>query len=568
MTVEPTYEELKKRIQELENELFLYKTIVDFVPIAIFAKDVQNEYNYIIWNKELEKTFGTKSEQIIGINDYQLFDKKEEADYFRQSDISVMSGKEIVDISIEDLRTNDGVKIVHTRKIPIYDKNNQPLILLGCLEDITQKVKTEKALHESETSLSRQNALFNTLLENLQIGVFMVDAETGKPLLANETAKKLLGRGILPDATKQNLSEVYEAYKIGTNLPYPPDEMPILLGMCGKSVHIDDMLVKRPDGTETQLEIFGSPIIDKQGVNWASLVSFIDITERKLTEKLLREQTEEIQSQNEELLAGNEEYEQLNEELRQTNEQLISTKLLIEESNEKLLQLNADKDKFISILGHDLKSPFNSILGFLELLSKNIRFYDIGKIERQINIIHESAIHTYDLLNDLLLWSKSQSGQLTFEPKRIIFEDICLEIIENLKYSAVTKEISIQCFDKEKTILLADLNMVKTILRNLISNAIKFTNRTGKIIIYTEKNIEDVTITVSDNGVGIEKETILKLWDFTKPITSTGTSGEKGTGFGLLLCKEFVEKHSGQIWVESELGKGSDFKFTIPLCNA
>ena len=564
MKGEPTNSELINRIRELEDELNLYKTIVDNVPISVFAKDVQNEYRYIIWNKELEKVFGTKSNEIIGINDYQLFEKKEEADYFYNYDVSVMNGKEIVDIPQEDLTTIHGVRIVHTRKIPIYDESEKPQILLGCLEDITQKIETENSLKESEAALNRQNQLFSTLLENLQIGVFMVEAFSGKPLLANETAKKLLGRGILPDANLKNLSEVYEAYKVGTNLPYPAEEMPIVLGMFGKSAHIDDMLVKRPDGTETLLEVFGSPIKDKQGIVWASLVSFIDITERKKNELLLKEQTEEIQAQNEEISARNEEYEQLNEELRQTNEQLNSSHFIIEENNRKLLQLNADKDKFISILGHDLKSPFNSILGFLSLLTENIHTYDIKTIENHLNIIQKTAIQTYNLLNDLLLWSKAQSGKLSFNPQKIVFYDICVDVINSLKYHSENKNIVVNCFEQVKTILNVDLNMFKIILRNLISNAIKFSNNRGVINIYTEKNIDEVTITVSDNGIGIDENILRKLWDYTLTASTLGTAGEKGTGFGLLLCKDFVEKHNGRIWVETKLGKGGDFKFTIP----
>jgi len=564
MKGEPTNSELINRIRELEDELNLYKTIVDNVPISVFAKDVQNEYRYIIWNKELEKVFGTKSNEIIGINDYQLFEKKEEADYFYNYDVSVMNGKEIVDIPQEDLTTIHGVRIVHTRKIPIYDESEKPQILLGCLEDITQKIETENSLKESEAALNRQNQLFSTLLENLQIGVFMVEAFSGKPLLANETAKKLLGRGILPDANLKNLSEVYEAYKVGTNLPYPAEEMPIVLGMFGKSAHIDDMLVKRPDGTETLLEVFGSPIKDKQGIVWASLVSFIDITERKKNELLLKEQTEEIQAQNEEISARNEEYEQLNEELRQTNEQLNSSHFIIEENNRKLLQLNADKDKFISILGHDLKSPFNSILGFLSLLTENIHTYEIKTIENHLNIIQKTAIQTYNLLNDLLLWSKAQSGKLSFNPQKIVFYDICVDVINSLKYHSENKNIVVNCFEQVKTILNVDLNMFKIILRNLISNAIKFSNNRGVINIYTEKNIDEVTITVSDNGIGIDENILRKLWDYTLTASTLGTAGEKGTGFGLLLCKDFVEKHNGRIWVETKLGKGGDFKFTIP----
>ncbi|RPH32082.1 MAG: heavy metal translocating P-type ATPase [Bacteroidales bacterium] len=141
----------------------------------------------------------------------------------------------------------------------------------------------------AEEALNRQNTLLSTLLKNLQIGIFMVEAPSGKPLLANDAAYNLLGRGILPDVNKNNLSEVYRAYKASSNEPYPPEEMPITLGLMGESAHIDDMVVERPDGTKTLLEIFGAPILDKDGKVWASLVSFFDITERKQAEEKQKE---------------------------------------------------------------------------------------------------------------------------------------------------------------------------------------------------------------------------------------------------------------------------------------
>ena len=161
---------------------------------------------------------------------------------------------------------------------------------------INEYEASQKLLKEREESLSRQNGLFSSLLKILPIGVFMVEAPSGKPLVANETAFKLLGRGILPDASRHNLAEAYKAFKIGSREPYPPEEMPILLGMNGVSSHIDDLEVERPDGTKTLLEIFGSPVADEHGHIWASLVSFIDITQRKQAEEVLRKSEERHRS--------------------------------------------------------------------------------------------------------------------------------------------------------------------------------------------------------------------------------------------------------------------------------
>jgi len=235
-------------------------------------------------------------------------------------------------------------------------------------------------------------------------------------------------------------------------------------------------------------------------------------------------------------------------------------------NNELLLkELNATKDMIFSIIAHDLRSPFSSLLGFTSLLSENINEYDKPKIEKQVLIINKIARQTFSLLEDLLLWSKAQSNKLVFEPQELALSEICNEIMENLKENIEAKEIEINCIDLEKIKLKADVNMLKTVLRNLISNAIKFTRKNGKISVYTESNQHEVIIIISDNGIGISNKNIAKLWDLSKDFKKKGTADEGGTGFGLALCKEFVEKHGGKIWVESKLEKGSDFKFTIPL---
>lgn len=231
----------------------------------------------------------------------------------------------------------------------------------------------------------------------------------------------------------------------------------------------------------------------------------------------------------------------------------------------QLQKLNSDKDKFISILAHDLKNPFNALLGFTDMLLTNIREYDFQEIESLLEILYQTSKNTYNLLEDLMLWAQSQSGNLPFAPEKLVLEDVYDEVVA--PFSNNPKNISINYIEDNQIEVIADINMLKTILRNLISNAIKFTNNNGEIKVIVEQNSYTITITVSDNGVGIENKDISKLWDVSEKYSSKGTDGEKGSGLGLSLCKEFVEKHGGKIWVESELGKGSDFKFTLPLKN-
>jgi signal transduction histidine kinase len=237
----------------------------------------------------------------------------------------------------------------------------------------------------------------------------------------------------------------------------------------------------------------------------------------------------------------------------------------LKEKDEILVKLNADKNRFISILGHDLRSPFSNILGLSEVLAENVRKFDISEIQDIANSINRTAINTYNLLEDILLWAKSQSGKIPYKPQKLIFAEVCNDIINILNPNAGAKNISVENNVKNSLSVRADVDMLKTVLRNLVSNAIKFTGNGGAIHITAEDNSYQATISVSDNGIGIEPYNIAKLFDITQVLTTTGTAEETGTGLGLLLCKEFVEKHGGKIWVKSEVGKGSDFKFTLPI---
>src|ERR1035437_6435859 len=234
--------------------------------------------------------------------------------------------------------------------------------------------------------------------------------------------------------------------------------------------------------------------------------------------------------------------------------QLLRAEQALKESEKQLLQLNVDKDRFISILGHDLKSPFNNILGLSEVLTEDIRKLNIDEIEDISNNINKSAIITNNLLEDILMWARTQQGKIPFKSQILNFRDICINILEILNSNANAKNIIINYSVPDAINIFADTDMLKTVLRNLISNAIKFTNSGGRININAEENSGNIIISVSDNGVGITPVNLAKLFDISEVITTKGTAKETGTGLGLLLCKEFVEKHGGKIWLESEVG--------------
>ena len=237
---------------------------------------------------------------------------------------------------------------------------------------------------------------------------------------------------------------------------------------------------------------------------------------------------------------------------------------ILKAQSQELQKLNADKDRFITILAHDLKSPFNTILGFLSLLTKNVRKYDADKIDEQLSYIQGVAQNTFKLLEDILTWVRSNAGKLPFAPQQVNLTTLCQSVIENLQLQAHSKNITIDQVATADQLIFADKDMIHTVLRNLVSNAIKYTKSGGGITISAQQDNDNTTITVSDNGVGMTEQQIKKLFDISEKISTEGTDNEPGTGFGLMLCKDFVERHGGKIWVNSEVGKGSDIIFTLP----
>jgi len=245
-----------------------------------------------------------------------------------------------------------------------------------------------------------------------------------------------------------------------------------------------------------------------------------------------------------------------------TDRQLAQQQLIRSEAY--LRELNASKDLFFSIIAHDLKSPFCTILGFCELLEERIKRKDYEEVDEFSVIIHESSRRALDLLTNLLEWSRFQSGRMVFNPEYLDLEILIKEVIDFFNDSAEKKSISITCDTPKIFSVFADKAMISTVLRNLISNAIKFCNPGAQIRVSAEKITHDWRITVSDTGIGISTNNIAKLFRIGEGYSTKGTQNEHGTGLGLILCKDFVLKHGGQIWVESELGRGSSFYFTIP----
>ncbi|HAG16462.1 MAG TPA: hypothetical protein DCG69_08065 [Bacteroidales bacterium] len=253
----------------------------------------------------------------------------------------------------------------------------------------------------------------------------------------------------------------------------------------------------------------------------------------------------------------------INNKIKIANQILLEQNETIKKQNAQLEILISTKDKLFSIIAHDLRSPFNSILGFSNLLMEHIKEYETDQIVQHVAYINKNAKSTLDLLDKLLNWAKNQTGQIQFNPQNLNLNPLIREVIASLEFSARIKNISLEFAPLAEIEVFADSNMLKTIVRNSVQNAIKFTHSQGKVEILTASLPQGVKISVVDNGIGMSKEIVDNLFFIDKTTIAAGTANEKGSGLGLILCKEFIEKHNGKIEIESREGKGSSFSFIL-----
>jgi len=242
-----------------------------------------------------------------------------------------------------------------------------------------------------------------------------------------------------------------------------------------------------------------------------------------------------------------------------------TAELQLKKITEELRQLNTTKDRFFSIIAHDLRTPIIGLIGYGEILANEVEELSHKEIKEFSSNIVELSKNTINLLSNLLEWSRLQTGRIQFNPTKLNLSQTIENVFDLLMSNAASKQLELQNNVNANLNVNADENMLRSIIMNLTSNSIKFTNPGGRIIISAEPNHKWVNLKIEDNGIGIEPENIKKIFDLDKNFSTRGTLNERGSGLGIILCKEFVQRHGGKIDVESKVNEGTKFQFTLPI---
>ncbi|RLD68630.1 MAG: hypothetical protein DRI95_02430 [Bacteroidetes bacterium] len=516
----------KKAEQELKESEEKFKAIVETASDWIWEIDKTGKYTYS--SPKVLSILGYSEKEIIGKTPFDFMPAGEKERVSKVFDEIIKQNKPIDKVENTNIHKNGKLVVLETSGMPFFDSNNKLLGYRGIDREITEYKKSEQLLKESEER-------FKAISNSANDGIVLMD-NYGKVTFWNYAAEKIFDYK-KEEITGKNLHSLLtsEKYRDAQNSGFEIFKKTGKGNAIGKTLELEAL---RKNGESFPVELSLSAIKIKEKWNAIGLIK--DITNRKKGEQSVKE------------------------------------------SEIRLRESNKTKDKFFSILAHDLISPFNTMLGFSKLLVANFEKYDLQKQKKFLGIINYDLQNTYKLLENLLLWSRAQRGVVEFNPQKENLYLLTIETLSLLKQSAENKLITLINNVSEDVNITVDKNMLLTIMRNLISNAIKFTPKNGRVEIgcrvspiktdgrlsQQEGNnllpLQSIQIYVKDSGIGILKEKQTQLFEISENISTKGTDGESGTGLGLILCKEFVEKHGGKIWVESDIGKGSEFIFTLP----
>jgi len=516
-------------------------TLLENIPDSIYFKDKDSRFLKI--SSSLARKHETPVENILGKTDFDFFGNVHSKQAFEDEQNIIKTGTPIIDLEEREDYADGHVTWVSTTKMPFKDENGNLIGTFGISRNITAKKKNELT-HAALLKIS--DAVFTaTDMKSMFITIHEVLA-TLMPVKNIFIA--------LYDEEKNLLTFPYyiDEYDEPRESTTPKNGLTEYILRTGKAQLIDEKKDYELRG-KGEVDLIGTPAKIWMGVP-------LKIGEKTIGVIVLQDYENEKAYLEPEM--------QLVSFIAEQIALLIERKrnnFEIMQYTEELKQLNATKDKFFSLIAHDLKNPYITILGFCELL---ISDYDELTDEEKLYYLIEmkkSSENSHALLHNLLLWSRSQTGFIEYHPKTTNLIEIIKESFDLLHSTAERKGIRLVSeVDLDKKIF-ADYDMVNTVIRNLISNAIKFTPRDGTISVLADESDGFMNISVKDTGIGMDSETVKKLFRIDVSHTTPGTENEAGSGLGLILCREFVNKGGGKIWVQSSPGAGSTFTFSVPI---
>jgi PAS domain S-box-containing protein len=452
-----------------------------------------------------------KAEELIGKTDIEVYGDHPHVRQYVEDDKKAMLMKKGETLVSEQIFVYPNGRTIHSlvKKFPVFDEKNNLIAVAGISRDITDYKKALQNLSESEKR-------FRFLIENQAEGIGILDAQNRFTFI-NPGTDKIFGteKGKMLNKALSQLVSRETGIQIIENLKKLNDSDAVSF----------EISIKKP-GENTCTILITATSLRHDDKQTGTFLVFNDITNWKTTEETLLK------------------------------------------SEKELRELNAEKDKFFSIIAHDLKNPFHSILNFSDLLLKHYSDYDKEEVLTFIKMIHQSSTQAFNLLDNLLHWSRAQTGRMNLKPAVVDLHNIITKNIYLLEVAAMEKNIHVSNSVQPRTFVLCDENMLSTVVRNLLSNAIKFTRPTGKITISNREKSNTHEISVADTGVGIKEEDLGKLFRIDIHYSTTGTANEEGTGLGLVLCREFINLNNGSIRVISKPGKGSTFFVELPKAHS
>ncbi|MDP2423173.1 MAG: PAS domain S-box protein [Bacteroidales bacterium] len=532
----------------LMQERDLLQALMDNIPDAIYFKDTQSRFTRI--NKALANVLGiAAAEEAIGKTDFDYFNKEHAQHTFEEEQKLFLEGTPVID-ELDRFRTLAHWQWMSATKVPLRDADKKIIGMVGISHDMTEFKRIEDTLRSREGFLSHLNKITSLALKSsTSSGFYQFLADQLLELFSSDISFITLwdeeSHKTIPMAASGLAGENYFSLSI------LPGEVTMTESVIAarKPIVVEDVyntpyVCRRIADLFPTKSMLALPLLVDDLNLGAVLIGFS--TPHKFTDEEIDYGT----------IAAN----QIALVVAKTNmvDQLI-------ENEQNLMKLHAEKDKLFSIIAHDLRSPFTSFLGLTELMADSSMELTYEEMREFAQAIQKSASGLYQLLENMLEWSRLQGGYVEFTPGTVDLHELVNHNFDSLKAAALRKEIETIIDIPADFIIQADQNMIRSLTGNFISNAIKFTPRGGKVTV-AARHTEDgwVQVEVEDTGIGVPEETINNLFRIDMKIATQGTEGEPSSGLGLILCKEFVEKHGGKIWVESQVGKGSKFVFQIP----